>query len=137
MRTHRRAFSGIPHELSAARSWARAVLDGHPCTEDAALIVTELGTNALLHTASGDSAGTFTIALTISVTTIAISVADCGGAKTTPQVHQAAQDDTHGRGLRMVTLLADHVEIFGDDSGHIITAELHVPSARQESTACL
>ena len=67
------------------RSWTRATLDGHPHSEDAALIVTELGTNALMHTASGDAAGTFHVTLTVSELTVVIAVTDSGDAKNAPR----------------------------------------------------
>lgn len=134
MPTHRRTFPGDPQELRAARSWTRATLDGHPQSEDAALIVTELGTNALVHTASGDAGGgAFHVALTVSELTVVIAVTDCGDAKTTPEVQHPSANATHGRGLGMVAVLADSVVVQGDDSGRTITAELHVPASLQES----
>src|SRR4051794_34170301 len=48
MPTHRRTFPGEPQQLRAARNWTRTTLNGHPHTEDAALIVTELSTNVLM-----------------------------------------------------------------------------------------
>ncbi len=125
MPTYQRTFPGDPQELRAARNWTRATLDGHPHSEDAALIVTELGTNAVLHTASGDTAGTFHVTLTIS----RVDHHDRGDrlrrAKTTPAGPASApQRQPHGRGLGMVTALADHVVVQGDDSGRTIAAHL-------------
>ncbi|MEZ0092682.1 ATP-binding protein [Streptacidiphilus sp. EB129] len=76
MTTHRRAFRGVPEVLGAARAWLRRLLDGHPCADDAKLIVSELAANAIRHTASGDQTGTFHVALP-SPTTKAVR-APCG-----------------------------------------------------------
>ncbi len=135
MPTHRRTFPGAPQELHIARSWVRAVLDGHPHREDAALIVTELGTNAFMHTASGDDAGTFRVTLTVSEMTTAIAVTDSGDTKTTPEIQHPALNATHGRGLGMVATLADTVAVHGDNSGRTVTAELRIPASRSNYTA--
>src|SRR3954447_23768130 len=86
-------------------------LNGHPHSEDAPLIVTELGTNALMHTASGDAAGAFHATLTVSELTIAIAVTDSGDTKTAPEIQHPSLSSTHGRGLGMVAALADSVVI--------------------------
>ncbi|MEV6547625.1 ATP-binding protein [Streptomyces sp. NPDC051597] len=137
MPTHGRTFPGNPQELSAARRWTRATLDGHPHADDAALIVTELGTNALAHTVSGDGGGTFHVALTVSERTITITVTDAGGTETAPEVQHPPLDSTHGRGLALVTALADSVTIQGDDSGRTVTAELCVRADAEEPARCL
>ncbi len=111
MPTHRRSFPGDPKELYAARRWTRAMLDGHPRCEDAALIVTELGTNAVVHTASGNSDGAFHVALTVSPLAVVIEVTDSGTSETSPRVQRPTPDSTHGRGLGMVAALADRVRV--------------------------
>ncbi|MDQ0991641.1 ATP-binding protein [Streptomyces sp. V3I7] len=136
MPAHRRTFPGDPRELRTARDWIHAALDGHPHSEDAALIVTELGTNALRHTVSGDHAGAFHIALIVSDLAITIAVTDSGRTKTAPEVQHPPLNATHGRGLAMVTALADSVTVHGDDSGRTVTAELRVQVNRRESTSC-
>lgn len=130
MPTHRRTFPGDPQQLHAARSWTRATLDGHPHSEDAALIVTELGTNALVHTASGDAAGTFHVTLTVSELILAIAVTDSGDAKATPEVQRPSPNTAHGRGLAMVTALADSVLVQGNNCGRTVIAELRIPASR-------
>jgi len=100
------------------------MLRAAPCADDAALIVAELGANALLHTDSGDIGGAFHVSLIVSDDTVSISVTDSGSSKTTPQVEQAGDDDTHGRGLAIVTALAQLVETRGDQHSHTVTAHL-------------
>ncbi|MFE9418385.1 ATP-binding protein [Streptomyces griseofuscus] len=134
MPTHRRSFPGDPKELQAARRWTRAVLDGHPRSEDAALVVTELGTNAVVHTASGNSGGTFHVALTVSPLAVVIEVTDSGTPETSPRVQRPTPESTHGRGLGMVAALADRVRIQGGDPGRTVTAVLDAPLRCQEST---
>jgi anti-sigma regulatory factor (Ser/Thr protein kinase) len=91
----------------------------------AELIVSELGSNAVVHTASGNAAGTFRVSLALSDHVVTISVTDSGGTKTPPQVGHPGDDDTHGRGLGRVTALAHPVETLGDHHGHTVTAHLH------------
>ncbi|MFJ8359309.1 ATP-binding protein [Streptomyces sp. NPDC093984] len=136
MPTHRRTFPGEPQQLRAARSWTRATLNGHPHSEDAALIVNELGTNALMHTASGDTAGAFHVTLSVSELTVTIAVTDSGDAKTSPAIQHPSPNSTHGRGLSMVAALAHRVLVQGDDSGRTVTAELGIPAEPQESAPC-
>ncbi|WP_432158374.1 MULTISPECIES: ATP-binding protein [unclassified Streptomyces] len=125
MPTHQRTFPGDPRALRTARHWIHTTLNGHPHTDDAALIVTELGTNALTHTASGDGTGTFHVTLTVSELTTTITVTDAGHSKTAPEIQHLSVNATHGRGLGMVAALADNITVQGDDSGRTITAELH------------
>ncbi|MEU9246370.1 ATP-binding protein [Streptomyces sp. NPDC048385] len=124
MRTHQRTFPGDPRALRTARNWIHAALDGHPHSDDAALIVTELGTNALTYTASGDGASAFHVTLTVSELATTIAVTDAGHAKTTPKIQRPPLNATHGRGLGMVAALADSVTVQGDDAGRTVTAEL-------------
>jgi len=117
---------GFPEEISRARRWTRDILTNSPHADDAALIVTELGANALVHTASGDDIGTFHVSLAVSALVIAISVTD-SGSPTAPRIKHPGTEATHGRGLGIVTALADNVEIHGDQLGRTITAELLLP----------
>lgn len=115
---------GFLEEVGRARRWTRDILGDSPYADDAALIVTELGANALLHTTSGDTAGTFHVSLALTDQLVSISVTDTGGTKTTPQVEHPTDEETHGRGLGMVTALAHRVETHGDHNGHTVTAHL-------------
>ncbi|MEU2877374.1 ATP-binding protein [Streptomyces sp. NPDC007070] len=112
------------------------VLDGHPRAEDAALIVTELGTNAVMHTASGGSGGSFGVALTVSEPAVTVAVTDSGSCVTTPEVQCPASDSTHGRGLAMVTALADSVMVQGGAEGRTVTAELLTQVRPGSPTPC-
>ena len=115
---------GFREEVSRARRWTRDILTGHPHADDVVLIVSELGTNALLYTASGTETGIFHVGLALSDHVIAISVTDAGRSDTTPKVAYAAKDALRGRGLDMVSTLAHSVTIHGNDQGHTVTAEL-------------
>lgn len=136
MPTYGRTFAGDPRELRSARRWTRTTLNGHPRSEDAELIVTELGTNAVTHTASGESAGTFHVRLTVSEQTVTIAVADGGHTKTAPEVQHPPLNAIHGRGLGLVVALADRVTVQGDDCGRTVTAELRIRAGLRDSAPC-
>ncbi|MDI6410927.1 ATP-binding protein [Streptomyces albus] len=91
--------------------------------DDAALIVSELGSNALLHSASGGPNGSFHVSLHRSRGTVVVAVTDAGGGTTKPHVESPDENDTHGRGLSLVTALADRVHASGDDHGRTVTVE--------------
>ncbi|GGZ85704.1 ATP-binding protein [Streptomyces bluensis] len=116
---------GFPEEVSRARRWTRDILRGSPLAENAELIVSELSTNAILHTASGMESGGFHLALAVSPQVIALSVTDDGGTGTAPKVEHQDQDAEHGRGLDMVSALAHRVVIHNSQTGGFtVTAEL-------------
>ncbi|MET8948818.1 ATP-binding protein [Streptomyces sp. NPDC004542] len=115
---------GFPEEVSRARRWTRDILRGSPLAEDAELIVSELSANAILHTASGREQGGFHLALAISPQVVALSVTDDGGTSTAPKTQHQDQDAEHGRGLDMVSALAQRVIVHTSQAGHTVTAEL-------------
>ncbi|MET9410539.1 ATP-binding protein [Streptomyces sp. NPDC002935] len=115
---------GFPEEVSRARRWTRDILRGSPLAEDAALIVSELSANAILHTASGKESGSFHLALAVSSQVIALSVTDDGGTGSAPAIEHQDQEAEHGRGLGMVSVIAHRVVVHDSDGGHTVTAEL-------------
>lgn len=122
---------GFPEEVGRARRWTRDILRDSPFAEDAELIVSELGANAILHTASGRERGGFHLAVAISAQVVALSVTDDGDAGTAPKVeHDQEQDAEHGRGLGMVSAIAHRVVVHDSDHGHTVTAELYADPHR-------
>lgn len=115
---------GSPEEISRARRWTRDILRDSPLADDAELIVSELSTNAVLHTASGQETGSFHLALAVSAQVIALSVTDDGGTGTAPKAGHAHVNAERGRGLGMVSALAHRVVVHGSQGGYTVTAEL-------------
>ncbi|NJP99354.1 ATP-binding protein [Streptomyces zingiberis] len=115
---------GFPEEVSRARRWTRDILRGNPCADDAELIVSELSSNAVLHTASGHPCGSFHLALALSPQVLALSVTDAGSTTSTPKAGHPGDDAVHGRGLAMVTALAHRLVIHDTHEGRTVTAEL-------------
>ncbi|GAA1921168.1 hypothetical protein GCM10009837_53070 [Streptomyces durmitorensis] len=121
---------GFPEEVSRARRWTRDILRGSPLAEDAELIVSELSANAILHTASGRQAGSFSLAVEVSPQMVALSVTDDGGTRTAPKVEHQDDEAEHGRGLGMVSVIAHRVVVHDSDKGHTVTAELFTDTGR-------
>ncbi|MEH0419952.1 ATP-binding protein [Streptomyces sp. B21-083] len=115
---------GFPEEISRARRWTRDILRDSPMADDAELIVSELSTNAVLHTASGQETGSFHLALAVSAQVIALSVTDDGGTGAAPKVEHPHVNAEHGRGLGMVSALAHRVVVHDSQGGYTVTAEL-------------
>ncbi|WP_326787720.1 ATP-binding protein [Streptomyces sp. NBC_00151] len=126
---------GFPEEVGRARRWTRDILRDSPLAEDAALIVSELSANAILHTASGKESGSFHLALAVSPQVVALSVTDDGGTGSAPKVEHQGQEAEHGRGLGMVSAIAHRVVVHDSDGGHTVTAELFT-GAREGGHPC-
>ena len=99
---------GTPESVSAARQVARELLgDEHPAIETTMLLVSELVTNSVLHSRSGEPDGRVTVVLCTGPAGILIQVSDDGGPSE-PHVSAVRADDAeHGYGLLLVDALAD------------------------------
>jgi hypothetical protein len=92
--------------------------------DDAALVVTELATNAVVHADSD-----FTVAVSSSPSAVRISVGDASSVP--PKLRDASLIASSGRGLGMVASLVSH---WGDEPfgvGKVVWAEFQRPTAAE------
>jgi anti-sigma regulatory factor (Ser/Thr protein kinase) len=121
-----RLFPGLAEQVGAARRFVRAVLDGRTETHMIELLVSELATNAVLHTASGLPDGWFVVHVVVFADRVRIRVFDLGG-KNVPTVITDPNGDEHGRGLLTVAALAMEWGVEGDAAGRIVWADFPLP----------
>ncbi|GHA05439.1 ATP-binding protein [Streptomyces echinoruber] len=131
-----------PAEVGRARRWARTRLAGsgigadEPLAETLILLVSELVTNAVVHT--GHPA-VLRLSLPLATTgeaTVRIEVADASSRAPVPRCVDG--DATGGRGLALVDGLADRWGWSREDTGKSIWCELDrcTSSPNAASTAC-
>ena len=118
-----RVLPGTPESAGAARSMTRQLLgEGHPAAETAQLVISELVTNAIVHTNSGAPGGTVTVALCPGPDGILVQVRDDGGPSE-PRLSGAAAEGEdgaeHGYGLLLVDALADRWGTISSPDGRI------------------
>ncbi|WP_344914267.1 ATP-binding protein [Streptosporangium oxazolinicum] len=92
--------------MTIARQCAAAVLEseGVP-VDDCVLIISELVTNAVRHTASGHPNGTVILMISDAGPMVRVEVIDAG-APTVPMPRQPSEDADSGRGLFLVDRLS-------------------------------
>lgn len=98
--------AGRAERARVARAFVGAVLGpGHPCGDDAALLVNELFGNSVRHTRSGTPGETVTVTVRAGDGVIRVEVTDRGGPGV-PELRPADRDAEGGRGLQLVAGLA-------------------------------
>ena len=103
-----RWLPGRPGSISQVRRFIAEELPSHPRQDDAILLTSELATNAIEHTRSGQHGDGFFVTVEHTCTEIVrITVHDSGNRQQTPHVTKPETDDEHGRGLFIVDALAD------------------------------
>jgi anti-sigma regulatory factor (Ser/Thr protein kinase) len=105
--TRTRAFAGLPESVSAARAWVAGFVPGSPAATDAALMTSELFTNAILYSASGLPGGQVSVSVRTADGAIRVDVVDQGAVPPPAAVPRGL-----GKGLAIVSALAD---VFGAD----------------------
>ncbi|MEW1841697.1 ATP-binding protein [Nonomuraea angiospora] len=96
---------GVPSQVARARGLVTAALGrDHPLYDDAALLTSELATNAILHTRSG-AGGSFTVTVSSSETAVRVLVSD-SGSDGPPCVCRTSAQSTSGRGLPLIEALS-------------------------------
>ncbi len=74
-----RIFPGRPDQISRVRGLLADFLIGFPASDDAVLLASELATNAVTHSASGQPGGTFTVHARRSRDYLHVQIEDQGG----------------------------------------------------------
>jgi anti-sigma regulatory factor (Ser/Thr protein kinase) len=99
-------LAGRAERAWVARAFVSEVLGhGHPCGEDAALLVSEVFGNSVRHSGSGAAGETVTVALRAEDGAVRVEVTDRAGPGT-PELRPAGRDSEGGRGLQLVAALA-------------------------------
>ncbi|MDX6337587.1 MAG: hypothetical protein QOG05_4927 [Streptosporangiaceae bacterium] len=102
----RRVFPGRPDQVGQARRFVARALDGCPAADDAVLCVSELASNAIQHTRSGQG-GRFQVLVWRGRASVCVTVID-DGATHAPASRSPGPGDLaeSGHGLRVVADLA-------------------------------
>jgi len=129
------AVQADPAEVGRARRWVRSRLRGHgldpdaPIAETLVLVVSELVTNAVVHTGcpavlrlSMPVATPGTEEASELLSLVRVEVADA--SRTAPAPRHAGGDATNGRGLELVELLCDRWGWYPDGSGKRVWCEI-------------
>lgn len=119
-----RHFLGRPASIPEARRFITASLGAWPVVESAELIVSELATNAIRHTASARFGGRFIVSIQAEADQVWLGVTDEGGPGVPRLVRPS--DDEGGRGLLLVASLADSWGVYGDQAGRTVWALLKI-----------
>ena len=121
--------AGRAERARVARAFVGGVLGpGHPCGDDAALLVSELFGNSVRHSRSGAAGGTVTVAVSAGDGLVRVEVTDRSGPEV-PELYPAGRDAEGGRGLQLVAGLAARWG-WRQRSGRTVTwFELRHPSA--------
>jgi anti-sigma regulatory factor (Ser/Thr protein kinase) len=115
-----RVLPGAPESAGLARQLAREFLgEAHPDADVVTLIVSELVTNAVVHSRSGQPGGTLTVSLCNGDDGILVQVRDDGGPARRWQTTAPAGAAEHGYGLLLVAALADSWGTACDDQGRV------------------
>lgn len=127
----RREFRGRADQVAAARRFVSAVLHvGSPLRDVTRLLVSEAVTNAVLHSASGETGGKFTVEYQLDDRRLRVEVHDNGGA-TGPRRRVHHLESVTGRGLELFEALSDRWGVDGGPKGRTVWFELDVAGARR------
>jgi anti-sigma regulatory factor (Ser/Thr protein kinase) len=98
--------AGRADRARVARGFVVAVLGpGHPCENDAVLLVSELFGNSVRHSGSGACRAAITVAVRARAGIVRVEVTDRSGPGV-PELRPADGDTESGRGLSVVARLA-------------------------------
>ncbi|MQS13619.1 ATP-binding protein [Streptomyces kaniharaensis] len=128
------AVQADPAEVGRARRWVRSRLLNHgvdpdaPMAETVVLVVSELVTNAVVHTGSP---AVLRLCLPLDGAPVGapagplrVEVADASEVAPAPRHAGADADATNGRGLELVELLCDRWGWYPDGSGKRVWCEI-------------
>jgi len=119
------SYPGTADQPHIVRGDLEKLAEQFPMVDELVLLASELATNAILHSRSGDPGRWFTVRAVLYPGDYAwVEVADLGGAWGGP-----GRDDEHGRGLSIVAGVAGEGNwgIDGDDAARVAWFRLDWP----------
>jgi anti-sigma regulatory factor (Ser/Thr protein kinase) len=118
---------GVERSVANGRRFVRETLGSrHPALENVALGVSELATNAIMHTPSGDG-GQFTIGLIAHGPVVRAEVTNDGTTASKPRVRREVESE-HGRGILIIEALADSWGVIEHSGTTTVWAEFRAGS---------
>jgi serine/threonine-protein kinase RsbW len=109
------SFPGLPESIRDARRQMAAVVAGIPVADDVVLCLSEVATNAVVHSRSGRPGGEFAVSVDVLAgALLVLAVADQGGPWT------GREADTYPHGLEIARGLALTVQVEGDADGRTV-----------------
>jgi anti-sigma regulatory factor (Ser/Thr protein kinase) len=128
-RPKHRMFPGRADQIAHAREFTRRVLASCPVLDEAVLLVSELATNAVEHTATRN-AGHFHVTIHQRDRRLLIAITD-DGSDHAPVLCTAEPLAEEGRGLSLVEIIAHRWGHCGGEHGRTVWFEL-----RWKSSTC-
>jgi anti-sigma regulatory factor (Ser/Thr protein kinase) len=133
MPSHRRRFNGRPDQVLLARQFVvSALVEDSPIREVVRLLVSEVTTNALRHSASGTARGKVQVSDEFRDDRLRVEVDDAG-ARTAPQRRAHDLEAPGGRGLELVDALASRWGTLGGPDGRVVWFELDLGARRSRA----
>ena len=124
-------FDPVPESAGKARRSARTVLSAwglQALAEDVDLVVSELITNALLHTGLGPGGAPTPVRLELELAGKALTCRVVDSSPLPPQPEEADHDAESGRGLILVEALADAWDWEEQPEGKAVWARFLLPA---------
>ncbi|WP_239134617.1 ATP-binding protein [Streptomyces sp. SID12488] len=134
LRYDRLDYTPLPKSVTLARHRAHRLLThwGHPeLAPDTALLVSELGGNAVLHGCLRDRL--FRVELALTDRAVRVGVSDPRG-ELLPRQRKATPDEMFGRGLLIVDAVADRWGVTELTVGKLVWCELDVVRGADQAT---
>ncbi|GAA2720880.1 ATP-binding protein [Actinocorallia aurantiaca] len=101
-------FPGAPDQAAGVRRWFTGWLgDGHPAADAGVLLLSEVFSNACLHSRSAESGGTVDVVAEVAGRTVRVEVVDGGGGPVSLTAGDPSCDAESGRGLWLLDLLSE------------------------------
>ncbi len=122
IRPRRRILAGAHDQVREARLFVGRALGGCPVADDAVLLVSELATNAIVHTASGQG-GKFIVTVYRDDTRARVEVMDDGSGQA-PLLRPRENAMESGLGLGLVELVASRWGHWGGPRRRVVWFEL-------------
>ena len=120
---------GVERSVANGRRFVRETLGSrHPALDQVALGVSELATNAIMHTPSGDG-GHITIGLTATGPVVRAEVTNDGTMAGKPHIRRDTEAE-HGRGILIIDALAESWGVIERSGTTTVWAEFRAPWSR-------